>query len=87
MSNGYIDFLELPPAKGKVWPLHQSFKGQVILVQAEDLLQPRKLIPDLPTWVQCFTIYVAVLAQKQPARIPELMAYAATIATATKKYK
>ena len=47
----------------------------------------RKLIPDLPTWVQYFAIYVAVLAQKQPARIPELMAYAATIATASKKYK
>ena len=87
LSNGYIDFSEHPPAKGKVWPLHQSFKGQVILVQAEDLLQSRKLIPDLPTWVQCFAIYVTVLAQKQPARIPELMAYAATIATARKKYK
>ena len=49
LSNGYIDFSEHPPTKGKVWPLHQSFKGQVILVQAEDLLQSRKLIPDLPT--------------------------------------
>ena len=84
LSNGYIDFSERPPTKGKVWPLHQSFKGQVILVQAEDLLQSRKLIPDLPTWVQCFAICVTVLAQKQPARIPELMAYAATIATARK---
>ena len=87
LSNEYIDFSELPPAKGKVRPLHQSFEGQVILVQAEDLLQSRKLIPDLPTWVQCFAIYVTVLAQKQPARIPELMAYAATIATASKKYR
>ena len=87
LSNEYIDFSELPPAKGKVQPLHQSFEGQVILVQAEDLLQSRKLIPDLPTWVQCFPIYVAILAQKQPARIPELMAYATTIATASKKYK
>ena len=64
----------------KVWPLHQGLEGQV---QAEDVLQ---LIPDLPAWVQCFAIYVAVLAQKQPARVPELMVYAAAITTASKKY-
>ena len=36
LSNEYIDFSELPPAKGKVRPLHQGLEGQVILVQAED---------------------------------------------------
>ena len=44
----YIDFSELPPAKGKVRPLHQGLDGQVILVQAQDLLQSKKLIQDLP---------------------------------------
>ena len=61
----YIDFSELPPAKGKVRPLHQGLDGQVILVQAQDLLQSKKLIQDLPTWVQCFAVYVAVVVQKQ----------------------
>ena len=83
LANEYIDFSELPPAKGKVRPLHQSLEGQVILVQVEDLLLS---IPDLPTWVQCFAIYVDVLAQNQPARIPS-MAYAAAITTASKKYR
>ena len=59
----YIDFSELPPAKGKVRPLHQGLDGQVILVQAhdQDLMQSKKLIQDLP---QCFAVYIAVVVQK-----------------------
>ena len=72
----YIDFSELPPAKGKVRPLHQGLDGQGILVQA----QSKKLIQDLPTWVQCFAVYVAVVVQKQPERVADLMAYATSIA-------
>ena len=83
----YIDFSELPPAKGKVRPLHQGLDGQVILVQAQDLLQSKKLIQDLPTWVQCFAVYVAVVVQKQPERVADLMAYATSIAKASKKYR
>ena len=45
----YIDFAELPPAKGKMRAMPQSVEGQVIIVQAEDLMQTKKLIPDLPT--------------------------------------
>ena len=86
-ANEYIDFSELPPAKGKVWALNQSLEGQVILVQAEDLLQSKRLIPDLPTWIQCFAVYATVLTKKYPGRFANLMAYAAAIATASKKYK
>ena len=86
-ANEYIDFSELPPAKGKVRALNQSLEGQVILVQAEDLLQSKRLIPDLPTWIQCFAVYATVLTKKYPGRFADLMAYAATIATASKKYK
>lgn len=87
LANEYVDFAELPPAKGKVRGLNHSGEGQVILVQAEDLLQSKKMIPDLATWVQCFSVYVAVLARKQPERVPDLLGYAAGIARASKKFK
>ena len=87
LSYDYVDFSELPPAKGKVRAMTPSMEGQVILVQAEDLLQTKKLIPDFQTWVQCFAIYVAVIAPKQPERVPDLMAYANNIARASKKFK
>ena len=46
-ANEYVDFAELPPAKGKARPVPQSFDGQVIVVQAEDLMQSRKNHPGL----------------------------------------
>ncbi len=80
LANDYIDFSELPPAKGKGRPMPPSLEGHVRVVQAADLLQTRKLIPDLATWVQCFSTYVATLPTKFPGRVPELMAYQMTIA-------
>ena len=79
-ANEYIDFTELPPAKGKSRPIPQSLEGQVLVVQAADLLQARKIIPDLATWLQCFALYVATLAPSQPSRVPEMMAYQTIIA-------
>ena len=61
-ANEYIDFADLPPAKGKSRPLPQSLEGHIIVVQAANLAQPRRVIPDLATWNQCFTLYVTVLA-------------------------
>ena len=86
LANDYIDFSELPPAKGKVRSLPSGLEGQVVLVQAADLSQSKKLIPDLATWVQCFALYLAVLAPQQPSRIPDLMAYMSCIAKASQKY-
>ena len=85
-SNDYIDFAELPPARGKSRQLPQVLDGQVIVVQAADLLQARRVIPDLATWSQCYAIYVAVLAAHQPERLPELMAYQSLIAKASAKF-
>ena len=86
-ANECIDFAELPPAKGKSRPLPQSTEGQVLVVQAADLMQTHRIIPDLATWSQCFTLYVAVLAPTQPERIRDLVAYQAIIAKASLKYK
>ena len=86
-SYEYVDFTEMPPAKGKMRAIPQSVEGQIIVVQAEDLMQSKKLIPDLPTWLQCFALYVTVAANHQPERIPDLMAYMNSIAKASKIYK
>ena len=51
-ADEFVDFTDLPPAKGKMRTTPQGIEGQVIVVQAEDFLQLKKLIPDLPTWMQ-----------------------------------
>ena len=86
-GNDYIDFNELPPVKGKGRSVNQSLEGQFIIVQAADLMQSRKTIPDLATWSQCFALFTAVVAKKRPDRVPELMAYMSIITKASQKYK
>ena len=86
-ANEYVDFMELPPAKGKTRPVTHPQEGQIVVVQAADMPSARRTIPDLVTWTQCFGLYVAVLASQQPHRVPELMAYQGIIAKASLKYK
>ena len=86
MAGEYIDFAELPPAKGKIKPIPIP-DGNIILVQACDLLQQRKLIPDLGTWVQCFAVYASVICTKAPERTSDLLGYMSHIARACQKYK
>lgn len=86
-ANEYVDFNDLPPAKGKGRLLSQPLEGQLVVIQAADLVQSRRLIPDLATWVQCFGIYTAVVTQKKPDKLPELLAYQATVAKASQKYR
>ena len=82
----YVDFGELPPAKGRTRPLPSQEEGHIVVVRAEDLTGTRKLIPDLATWLQCFAIYMAVSADKEPDRTSNLLAYMVTIAKTSVKY-
>ena len=62
-------------------------EGHNIVVQAADLAQSRKLIPDMGTWIQCFALYTAVVMVKEPGWATDLLAYMSTIAKASLKYK
>lgn len=86
VSGQYIDFSELPPAKGRTRSMPTSEEGQIVVVRAEDLTGARKLIPDLATWIQCFALYMAVITEKEPDRFKSPLAYMTTIAKASLKY-
>ena len=89
LSGEYIDFAEFPPAKGRTCPLSfPSPEGNnIILVNAADLVQQKKLIPDIGTWVQCYTIYMGVICSSQPDRLPDLLGYLSQITRASQRYK
>ncbi len=78
---------QLLPAKGKGRSLTQPTEGQIIVVQAADLVQNRKPIPDYATWSQCYALYIAVLASHRPNRLGDLMGHQSLIARVSKKYK
>ena len=84
----YVDFNELPPVKGTGRSMAQAVDGQVVVVVvAPDLMQSRRLIPDLATWLQCFGLFTAAVARSKPERVPDLMAYMTIIARASQKYR
>ena len=86
LAGNYVDFAELPPAKG-CCKLLQSTEGQLVLIHAADLLQSKRLIPDLATWCQCFAIFAADVTSRHPERTASLMAYLAAITKASTRYK
>ena len=47
----------------------------------------KKRSQELSTWLQCYALYVGVLGPKKPERIPELMAYMATIIRASLEFE
>lgn len=83
----YTDFAELPPAKGKARGMPKALDGQILVVQAVDLMETRRVIPDLATWVQCFSVYMAVIVDKEPDRAKNLLAYLSTIAKCSQKFR
>ena len=83
----YVDLSDLPPARSKAKSFPSTVEGHIIVVQAADLAQSRKLIPDLGTWTQCFALFAVVVNAKEPHRFADLMAYMSTIAKASLKYK
>ncbi len=68
-SDQYVDLTEIPPAKGPASKLLE------VVVHPADLLQAKRIIPDLATWVQCFAVYAAVLLKKFPERSTSLLTY------------
>ncbi len=87
LSGEYVDFCELPPMKGKGRPSPQVGEGQIVVLHAADLASSKKAIPDLVTWLQCFSLYVAVVAAKQPGKVADLMAYQVLITKASQSYR
>ena len=58
-----------------------------MVVQAADLMEHRKLIPDFATWEQCFNIYAAVIISKEPERAKNLLAYMSLITKCSLKFE
>ncbi len=52
-----------------------------------DPVQPKRLIPDLGTWVQCFSLYTAVLLTKHPHRATSLMLYQKNIGYLSQRFR
>ena len=82
-----IDLVELPPAKCQGKNISGPLEGQVVLLDAADYFQAKRLIPDLATWLQCFALYVDIIVTKHTERMTSLLMYTASIAKLSQKFK
>ena len=53
LAGEYVDFAELPPAKGKARAVPQALEGQVLVVQAADLMQSSSVYLRQATTLAC----------------------------------
>ena len=80
-SNEFVDMSKLLPDR-----LGCLKTGQITEDQATS--RPRKrFVSTILEWIQCFGIYMAVLTQKYPERISDLLGYQHLIITASLEYE
>ena len=82
-----IDLTELPPAKGRSKQFSGVLEGQVVLIHASDYFQAKRLLPDVATWIQCFSIYTAIVLHYQPDRATAMLMYMSKISNLSSKFK
>ena len=84
----FVDLAELKPA-GVLESLHPEPDPQryIILPGLEVARARKKPIEEIGRWIQCFAIYMAVMARKHPKAIPEMLAYMLSIMRAQQEYE
>ena len=83
----YVDFNELPPARGLSKAVPPHLEGQVVVVQAEDLAASQKLIPNFETWSHAVLCPLCCSEDFTQANLTGgLMAYFYSIATMARKH-
>lgn len=87
LMNQFVDLTDVPPAKGRSPGTNKLLEGHLILVQPMDLLQTKRLIPDFPTWLQCYSVYTAVLLTQFPQRATSLLLYQKNMAYLSQRFK
>ncbi len=80
----FVDLADLPPAKGHA---PTSNKPSDTPAQPANLVQTKNLIRDLGTWVQCFSLFTAVLLTKHPNRATSLMLYQKNIGYLSQRFR
>ena len=86
IAGHFVDFPELPPAKRRTKALNSGLYGQIVIFQASEYLQAKWLIPDLGIWIQCFSLYAAIILTKHSERQTSLLLYQSSIAKLSQKF-
>ena len=70
----------LPDRLGSYWSLTPEDKGGVPKSK-------RRAVTNILEWIQCFSIYIAIIALKHPDKVPDLLGYQSLIIDASIQYE
>ena len=84
----FVDMAELQPV-GELEKLSaEPDPHRFVILPGLEVTQARKKpIRDVLTWVQCFNIYIAVVAKKHSDMVPEMLAYMLIVLRAQREYE
>lgn len=71
----------------KLLPEFWSLKEEEAKASSSSKLKVKKRIKDINTCLQCYALFVSVVAQKSPQQVSELMSYTVDILRASQEYK
>ena len=77
----FVDMAELLPDR---FGIAKSRPGDE---SAQPSKHKQRTVTTILKWIQCFSIYLAVIAKKQPQRIPDLLAYQTLIIESQLEYQ
>ena len=78
----YIEMYKLLP---EFWPSQKATEEGTS--KCSNRSTAKKRVQDINVWLQCYAMYVGVLATKSPDTVPELMAYMISILRASLEYE
>ena len=81
-SGEFIEMVELLPER-----LGQAEDSCINVGEGESRKRKWSRMFSALQWVECFHTYISVIAQQQPARVPDLLGYASLIVHAARKFK
>ena len=79
------DFVEMCELIPEFWMAHKGEEEAPTQRVAQS--KGRKQSQNIYVWLQCYAVYVTVLAGKHPERVSELMAYMIHIIKASQEYE
>jgi len=90
VKNEFVEFDELLPdqlqSEEDVVQLSVGTGQSVQLVKRPQHAQPQRRVHDIASWLEAFTLFMRVIADSAPAKLPSLLTYQSTILEANNNY-
>ncbi len=82
-----LEFIHMAELLPETWSMVDQQDKAGKCCQQVQRLPKRGLVKDILIWLECYSVMVAVLTTKYPAKAPELAAYQRTIIRAARNYE